>query len=104
MVEMAKRGAVISVRVTADERLAVEALAAISGMAPSRYVQALLQEETVRLRPTLAAAGSLLAICSALIECLDANGVNDATRSVVTHQAQLVFAILKIHGHVGHAA
>ena len=102
MTKKTRRETVVSIRMTTRERMSLEALAAATGMAPSRYMQALLQKDITRSRPTLAAAGAMLAICHALIQRLDADGVDTKTCSFARQQAGLVLSILKLHGHAGY--
>lgn len=101
LTEVQKRSAILTVRMTPNGLEAINALAAIAGVSNSRYVETLLNGEVERPRPTLAAAGALLSICSALIHAARREEIDATTHAFVLQQAKLVISILKAHGDRG---
>ena len=98
----AKRDNAVAVRLTASEKSALEARAAIQGTSLSSYIRAVLLDEAARPLPALAAASELLAICHAL---LHVTGTDELTQTeleaFVRERARMVFEILRAHGHHG---
>lgn len=102
MEEPIKRDFPTTVRLTASERAAVETKAAAEGKAISKYIEGVLLGEVHRPKPTLAAAGALLAICRALVDAADRGLLDEETSSFVSDQAALLFELLRQHGHEGY--
>jgi hypothetical protein len=92
----------ISIRLTDGEGLKIRALAACDGKKPSPYIRQILLEHISRPRPNLAAASELLAICQALLEVAEGGTpLTTDTRQFILERAEMVFEILRLHGHQG---
>ena len=102
MAKQANRDCPTTVRLTEAQRMATEARAAVAGTSLSKYIAEVLAGEAQRPRPTLASAGALIAASRALMDVSDRAGIDADTRVFVQHQVQLVFEILRQHGHQGY--
>lgn len=102
MKKQMKRDAPTSVRLTADDKIAIQARAAAEGKAVSKYIEGILLGEVQRPRPTLAAAGSLMSICRALMNAVETGTCDAGTRAFAQTQAELLFELLRQHGHEGY--
>ncbi|WP_296721983.1 hypothetical protein [Erythrobacter sp.] len=97
-----KRDCSVAVRLNADEKLRIAARAACEGLAISPHIRRVLLGQTSRPLPTLAASAELLAICQALVRVADGTEpVADDIRQFVFERAEMVFEILRQHGHSG---
>ena len=92
-----KESHAVAVRLTTRERADVAALAAIEGKAVSTYIRDMLNAASARPRPTLAASGALLAICDTLLNLAASTEMEQASRDLISGQAQLVIGILRLH-------
>lgn len=101
MNEGEKRTCSVALRLTDAEKLQIEARAAAEGKAPSAYMRDILLGEARRPLPTLAAASSLLAICRALTDAAERHEIPNEVQQFVRQQADLVFELLRQHGHRG---
>jgi hypothetical protein len=95
--QLKKESQVVAVRLTSAERADVTALAAVEGKSVSAYIRDRLQGARNRPRPTLAAAGALLAICDALWAAAAKADIDEPTRDLIAEQARLVIGIIQLH-------
>ena len=95
--QSSKKSQVIAVRLSIEEEAALEALAAVEGKSVSAFLRGVLQGARAHPRPTLAAAGALLAICDALLAATATLRLDDETRDKIAEQARLVIEIVKLH-------
>lgn len=97
-----KRDAVVAVRLTASEKQRLEARAALHGGPLSDYLRDVLLGHAGRPLPNLAAAGELLAICQTLVDAVETGaGVSPQLKQFAQERAEIVFEILRQHGHGG---
>ncbi len=97
MAKSQKNSLVVAVRLAADERARVAALAASEGKAISTYTRDVLSASAARPRPALAAGGALLGICDALLAASARASLDTDTRAIITEQARLVIDIIRLH-------
>lgn len=96
------RDEVVSMRLTASEKQMLEAKAAIYGGSLSDNARDVLLAHAARPLPNLAAAAELLAICQTLIDAVEAGaGVSPQLKQFARERAEMVFEILRQHGHKG---
>lgn len=101
MNEQANRKTAVAVRLTESEKLQIDAQAATEGKATSAYIRDVLLAKPRRPLPNLAGAGSLLAICQALVHAAERQECPNHIGQFAREQAELVFEILRQHGHRG---
>lgn len=96
------RSCSVAVRLTEDEKLAINARAACTGEAPSAYIRRILLGHASRALPNLAAAAELLAICQTLVDAVESSErVPRELKEFAGQRAEMVFEILRQHGHRG---
>lgn len=99
-----KRDEVVAVRLTASEKQRLEARAALHGGPLSEYLRDVLLGHASRPLPTLTAAAELLAICQTLVDASENGaGVSPQLKQFAQERAEVVFEILRQHGHGGTA-
>lgn len=97
MAKSQKESLVVAVRLAANERARVAALAAIEGKPLSSYIRDVLNATAARPRPTLAAGGALLAICDAVLAASTRAPLDDDIRKFIVEQGRLVIDIIRLH-------
>jgi len=97
-----KRDEVVAVRLTGSEKRRLEARAALYGGPLSDYLRDVLLGHAGRPLPNLAAAGELLSICQTLVDAAESSvGVSPQLKQFARERAEMVFEILRQHGHGG---
>ena len=91
----AKLNRVIPIRLTEAEAELLEAAAMTAGKNRSDYGRAILRQKLSQPKPTLAAAGRLLAICRILIEAAGKGQLPKAQEELARSKAQEIIAILQ---------
>lgn len=97
------RDEVVAVRLTASEKQWLEARAAIfSGSLADHMRDVLLGHAARRPLPNLAAAAELLAICQTLVDAVESSErIPRELKEFARERAEMVFEILRQHGHRG---
>lgn len=90
----AKRDRVIPIRLTEAEAKSLGASAMTAGVSRSDYGRAILRQKLSQPKPTLAAAGRLLAICRILIEAAEQGQLPPEQKQLAQQRAAEVIAIL----------
>ena len=85
----------IAAKLTSAEAEELAAAAMAAGITRSEYVRELLTKNARRPKPTLAAAGRLLAICRILIEAVGKGQLPKAQEELARRKAQEIIAILQ---------
>lgn len=97
-----KRNEVVAVRLTAAEKQQLEARAAIYGGSLSDHMRDVLLGHAARPLPNLAAAAELLAICHTLVDAVESGApIPHELKDFARERAEMVFEILRQHGHRG---
>lgn len=90
----AKRDHIITIRLTEGEASSLDAAAMAAGLSRSEHARAILIGKLSQPKPTLAAAGRLLAICRMLIGAADQGQLPLEQRQSAQQRAAEVIAIL----------
>lgn len=102
MTDNEKRDEVVSMRLTSSEKQMLEAKAAIYGGSLSDHARDVLLAHAARPLPNLAAAAELLAICQTLVDAVESSErIPRELKKFAQERAELVFEILRQHGHRG---
>lgn len=96
------RKRIATVRLTEHDYAAISARAATEGKSISRHIESLLLAENRRPLPTLAAVGTLLAVCRILLRTIEETGMQSDLRTRINQQVGLVIEILRQHGPRGY--